>query len=697
MMNLRGIGVGAILMMSSFALPHGLRAQEEVEPDTIAPIPLAPVVVTVLRTPFVLTEVPYAVAVNGRAEIQRAKPGLGLDEALFGIPGIQVDNRYNYALGERISIRGFGARAQFGVRGVKVIVDGIPATLPDGQTTLNHVDLGSLGRAEVIRGPASALYGNAAGGVIQLETEPPPPVPLGQEFMVIAGENGLLRLQSATGGRSGRWFYLMNLSRLGYGGYREFNSAENLLANARLGYGGERSAWALVVNFVDYDAQNPGALSEALLRENRTQAFSNNLRQRTGEKGRQGQLGLTWRRALGPDGELELSGFGLGRTIVNPIPPRIIDLNRAAGGVRALYRSRTAMGAPGLQWVAGVEVNAQLDDRRNFANDQGERGRLALDQEERVTSAGAFAQIAAPLAPRLDLLASLRYDRVRFRAEDRFLRDDTDDSGSRVMDAVSPSVGLTYAASGLLNLYGNWATAFGTPTTTELANRPSGAGGFNPELEPQRTVSFETGARGHVGGRVAYQLAAYRARVANALIPFEIPQTPGRQFFRNAGSSVHQGVEAGASWAPARGVLARLAYTYIDARFDEYVVEGTAFNGNRIPGVAPHRLEAGLSYDAADGWLAAIETRHASRMPVNDENTSTAFSPSFTVADLRTGWNGVRISGIRATPFVGVTNVFDVDYNTSVVVNAFGGRFYEPGPGRAFYGGMRVGLGFEGR
>jgi iron complex outermembrane receptor protein len=668
-----------------------LRAQEPV-PDTLPRVRLDTLAVRVLRTPVPLLRAPFAVSVAGEDEVRRARPGLALDEALGAIPGVQVDNRHNYALGERISIRGFGARAQFGVRGVRVLVDGIPATLPDGQTTLNHVDLGWLERAEVVRGPASALWGNASGGVVHLATAAPPEVPLGTEARVVSGGDGLLRVQGAVGGRSGGWSYRAGATRLRYDGYREHSRADNTLASARLARRGDRSELRLTLNAVRYDALNPGSLSDSLLRMDRRRAFARNVAQRTGERGRQAQAGLAWRRETGA-GTLELSGYGVARGIDNPIPSTIIDLERRGGGVRAAWSAERPLGAGALRWTAGAEAEAQRDLRRNFANAGGERGAPELDQRERVTGTAAFAQAALPLAGRWEALGALRYDRVRFAVRDRLpaAPDNPDDSGARTMDAWSPTLGLTFAAAPAMSLYANVATAFETPTTTELANRPDRAGGFNPELEPQRTVSWEAGAKGRLGGRGGWELAGYRARVRDALIPFEVEGAQGRQFFRNAGAARHRGVEAGVTVEPTAGIAARLAYAWTDARFTDHTAGGETLDGNRVPGIAPHTVDARLSWESPAGGFAEVEVRRASALSVDDANRFR--SPAHTLTDLRAGWEGARLGRVRATPFAGVTNLFDVRYNASVVVNAFGGRFYEPGPGRTLYLGIEAGLG----
>lgn len=672
----------------------GLHAQAiAIDGDTVEVIPIAPVSVTVLRTPLQMDEVPYSVSVNTKQEIQRGKPGLSVEEGLRLIPGVQVENRHNYALGERIAIRGFGARAQFGVRGVRMLIDGIPATLPDGQSSVTHVDVKSVGRVEVIRGPAAALYGNTAGGVIQMEMETPPMVPFSQEFGVVAGSHGLLRLQSSTAGQSAGTDYQVNLTRLESDGYRQHSEARNLYLNSRIGWSGARDRVRVIVNAADSDALNPGSLSAQQQADNRWGAFPFNVAQRTGKTVTEGMAGLSWMRQAEP-GEFEMAGYVATRDVVNPIPSDIIDLDRTGGGIRALFSS-AAVGPLGLRFAAGAEADRQNDHRREYGNAGGERDGLTMDQDERVDNLGFFGQVTARPAERLTLLGALRYDRFDFTATDYFINEnDPDDSGSRKMDAISPSFGATVALTDDVQIYGNVGTTFETPTTVELGNRPDGAGGLNPDLEPQTALSFELGGRALLAQRVALQLAVYRADVENSLIPFEIPGVAGRTYFRNAGSATHQGVEVGATLAPVEGVSIQTAYTYTDATFDDYIVGDVSHAGNRVPGVAPHRFEGALTLSPRPGrWYLGLEGRHQSEVAVTDGNTE--FSPSYTLAEARAGLSGVRLGNLTFDPFVGVTNLFDVDYNTAVTVNAFGSRFYEAGPGRSFYvgGTMR----FDGR
>jgi iron complex outermembrane recepter protein len=507
----------------------------------------------------------------------------------------------------------------------------------------------------------------------------------------VAGSHGLLRTEGRAGGRSGALTYQLRASRLRFDGYRPHQAAENLLAGGTLGWTRGADALALTVNAVDFEAQNPGSLSGAMLREDRTQTFELNRRHDTGQTGRQAQAGLSWRRTLGA-AAMDVTAYGTARSFRNPIPFRIIELDRRLGGVRGGVDGARA---GGVRWAAGAEVEAQRDDRLNFQNVDGARGVRLLDQLERVRSTAGFAHLLAPVAPGVDLMGALRYDRFRFAVDDRLVSEtDPDDSGVRVMDAWSPTVGVTVAAAPSLSLYANLATAFETPTTTELANRPDGAGGFNPELEPQRTRSWEAGARLRVAPGARLEAAAYHARVRGALIPFEVEALPGRQYFRNAGRAVHRGVELGATVAPLAGWTARAAYTWTDARFGEYVVDGEDLRGNRVPGIAPHRLEASSAARTRGGVTGGVDVRWMGGVPVSDRDAAGELAAeAYARVDARAGWDRVRIGGVALAPFLGITNLLGAEYVTAVAVNAAGGRYYEPAPGRTVYAGASLRLG----
>jgi len=674
-------------------LPALLAAQADTSRQSSDTVRLPATTVTVLRTSIELSRAPFAVGVADRETIQRGRPGLALDEALSGIAGVQVDNRFNYALGERISIRGTGARAQFGVRGVRVLLDGIPMTVADGQTTMNNVDVATVARAEVVRGPASSAYGNASGGVIQLRTDLPAELAsrkLGGELRTTVGDDGLRRLQTSIAGMSNALSYNVTGSRLDFDGYRDWNDARNDHVNLRVGHDTERRAVSLVGNWVEYDAHNPGALAKSVLDTNRTVAVPANKNTfKTGEDGRQWQIGGTLRQQVGRT-QIDLTTHYLGRLVDNPIPQRIVLVDRHGGGTRLSFSGA----APRGRWSFGTETQYQTDNRQNFVNVNGSRGADTLDQLERITNNGIFGQGQIDIAPRLLLMLGARYDKVRFEVFDKLVSPpgNPDDSGDRTMSAASPSIGLTWSATPLLDVYVNTSTSFETPTASELANQETGAGGLNPSLDPQRATSGEIGMNGRIRWRTvsgSYQLALFDMRVRDALIPFEVASVPGRQYFRNAGSTRHKGVETSLSLVFPRAVSLTSVFSYTDARFVDYAVTTgtttTVYDGKDVPGVAANRADATLSW-RPKWFFADWETRASSSIAVNDANSER--SPSYVVHGVRVGLKELRYGATSIAPHFGVMNLFDAKYNTSVVVNAFGSRYYEPGPPRSVYGGV---------
>jgi iron complex outermembrane receptor protein len=689
--SIRRIALGLASAWPAVLVALPAAAQQE-RPDSV--VPIEPIVVRVLRSSLGSGS-PYPVTVVAGRELRRANPGVFLEEALRALPGVQVQNRYNLASGERLAIRGFGARAQFGIRGVRVLVDGIPATLPDGQTAIDHLDLASLERVELLRGPGAALYGNAAGGVLHFQSSAPPPGGAQPDFRFAAGSDGLRTLVGNVSGTAGRIGLRAGVSRFTYDGFRRdpvsddgstYGGAARTVVNAALHAPLGRGRLRVVLNGLDMAAENPGSLSESLLAEGDRQAYRFNVLQGTREDILQGQAGVSWFGALGGI-DAEFGTWGIRREFEGRIPPSVVGFDRNAGGARALLRGSRETSLGMLSLGAGIEVETQSDDRRNWENDGGAKGVLTLDQQERVRGTGLFTQARLAVGSRFELAAGLRYDRFRFEAEDRFLIDLTDDSGLRKMDALSPSVGALLSMGPRWELFGSVASSFQTPTTTELSNRPTGGGGFNPDLAPTRGLNVEGGVRGRVDSQWTLEATLFRTDLSEELVPFEVPSSPGRTYFRNAGDSHHVGWEVAVEGRPTHAAWLRVAYTRVDARFESYVVESVDFSGNRIPGLSPHRLDGRLLLTRGAAFLE-LRGLYEDAIPVDDANTFT--SPAHFVGDVRAGLEDVGAMGVTLSPFVAVSNVFDRRYNASVVVNAFGSRFFEPGPGRTIQFGIRA-------
>ncbi len=596
-------------------------------------------------------------------------------------------------------MRGFGGRAQFGVRGVKLIVDGIPATLPDGQSNLDVIDLPSLGRVEVLRGAGSALWGNASGGVLSFSTLAPPATPIAPELRVTGGSHGLRTADARVAGTLGRAGYLVSGSGLEWDGFRTlstdsthtYGAAHRKALNARVIVPAGAGTLRVTGLAMDQFGESPGSLPQDLFAAGSSEAWPNDVRQHSSKENSQEQLGADW---SGPVGGLDgdATAWALHRHTDNPIATSIIELARNGGGARAVVRG----GRGGWSWDAGGSLEAQLDSRQNYANNQGQRGALTLDQDESVLAGGLFAQARLRPFDRAELLGAVRWDRFRFHAQDRFITAaDPDDSGTRLMGALDPSAAFSWEALASTAtepwsavLFGSVSTSLDTPTTTELANRPSGSGGFNPELEPTRGVSIEGGVRGGRGPRVRWELVGFAGWLRNELVPFEVPQAPGRTFYRNAGSSRHSGLEAALDVQPVDGVRLRVAHSRTDARFRDYVVRGADLSGNRVPGISPVRWEGVLTLSRGPAF---VELSGERMDPVPADDANSAATPRHDVFDLRAGLDELRVGGLRVSPFAALTNLTDRRYASSVVVNATGSRFFEPGPPRSVQLGLATG------
>jgi iron complex outermembrane receptor protein len=686
--------------------------------DSLKPYTMPPIIVSVTRAEHALTQVPLAVQRLDRTQISRAKPTWGLDEALAQLPGVFVANRYNFAQDQRLSIRGFGARSAFAVRGIKILVDGIPQTLPDGQGQLTNLELGEVDGIEVLRGSSSALFGNASGGVISIRTRPLPVQGIYTEASFLGGrfnaQSGRTwnKWRSTSAVRIGGGSAQLTVSRLDYEGERDHSVADLRQVNARFQLPlGARWSLALVTAYGDTPrADNPGSLTLDELRTNRTAAPALNVARRAGKDVSQLQAGATVRHMMDNGGEAALTVFGLTRDLKNPLTTTYIDLERFDYGARASVTYPAAVGSLRQRLTAGVDFQQQRDRRRNFPylTTPGDSATPdtapALHQFEAVTEIGPFLQSALELSPQATLTAGLRYDWVRFAVDDHLVAPaNPDDSGERVMNALSGSLGIAFNPSPGVTVYGNIGSSFETPTTTELANSATGAGGFNPDLKPQKAVSYEVGARGRLdrGGRLAYSVALFQADVGDALVPYELAAP--RFYYRNAGSSRHRGVEVGGDLTMLPGVHLGASWTLSDYRYRRYsfVTGGVAhvLDGRALPGVPRHWLNMVLRAGKTSatggtaflgGFWAELQQTYSSALLVSD-TLNTRTSPWW-ATNVRVGWEG-EAGGMRLAPFLGVNNAFNHMYVSSVVINAARGRFYEPAPGRNVYLGLVVGAG----
>lgn len=639
---------------------------------------------------------PLAIDKLSRLDISRAQPQLGLDESLVNIPGLVLQNRFNFAQDLRISIRGFGARASFGIRGVKILVDGIPETLADGQGSVDSIDLASIGNIEVIRGPASSLYGNASGGVIHIESDFDRS-DAGVEARFAAGGDGYKKVQFSANGRAGsreQLSYIVSGSDLEVDGYRQHSEHENRLFNSRMRYRFEDDASLnLSLSYTDQPVANdPGGVNGATLATDRRAARGRNQQLNAGEALRQTRLGLQYQRPVGDNGKLSIRNYHLWREFDGLIPLSgngAIDLNRrySGGGIRYQHQTVGDRGNTGFTntSIIGVDFDRQDDDRKRFENLNGLRGDKVLDQNELVTSLGIYLQNQLAIGEQWLITTGLRYDEVRFDVTDNFGAN----SDKITLNQLSPMLGASFSINPQLNIYGTVATSFETPTTTELALADNT--GLNSLLNPQQAINYELGVKGSAQQRYRYSLALFEIYVDDEIIALE--DNLGRDIFVNAGESSRRGAELALQASLTETLIGSLSYTWSDFEFDRFIdANNNNFAGNKIPGLPDNLLHVELEYQNANGFFAIFEVLYVDEFSLNNANSE--INPSSLVSDFRAGYRWQlafeNSESLIIEPFIGVSNLNNEDYLSNARINAFGGRYFEAGPDRNVFGGVSI-------
>jgi len=663
------------LLLCVLALFGGSAAYAQAPPDTSVAmrVQMAPVEVT--ATPFQIASeaASFAVATRTRTDLDlNTTPSLSLEQVTAGLPGLSVQSRTHFALGDRITVRGFGWRAQFGVRGIQMLLNGIPLTMADGQSVVHIIDPSFVRSVEVLRGPASTFWGNASGGVLALSTQPQHPAHT-VRLKETVGSYGLSKTDVQVTPDLGAHQLSAYASYLTQDGFRQHSDTRLLRTGATSDIALGNDAGIRITGALQHmpRADSPGSLKREAARQNPGQARQTILDFDVGKDVTQGQLGATYYDDVGL-GVLNATAYGVARDLQNPIPFSVIDLHRNAGGLRFTLEDDASR----VRWGVGVEGKRQHDERREFTSNGGRPDSLILDQLETVDNAAAFGRLAVPFG-RLRIDAGVRYDWLQFEADDRLGTDD----GTQTFRALSPSIGLSFDL-GTARLFAHASTGLEAPTTTELSNRPDGQGGFN-DLEAEDVVAVETGATGRwVAPRLSYDVAFFYQDVDNVLVPFQ-QRAFGPTFFRNQGAARHLGAEASLQWQPAERLGVRASYSYTNAEFTAGTIEGPAsttdLDGNQLPGVPTHRLGATAQL-RTDAVHAATTVQHVGEQYGDSENTATI--DAYTTVDLRLSHPGLPVTaGTKVTPFLALNNAFDVRYS-DVVVNAFGGRFYEPAAGR---------------
>lgn len=699
----------------------------------------APVVVTATRIEQPSFDLPTAINSIGQTQIQETgKPQVNISEQLNTVPGTVVQNRDSYAQEQQIIIRGFGARSQFGSRGVKLLADGIPASTPDGQGGPGLFDLSSAQRIEVLRGPFSALYGNHSGGVVQVFTEDGAEQPT-ITGTFLGGSWDTWKSGVKFGGTSGDVNYIGSLSTFRTEGYREHSSARKDQFNTKvewdLDHGGGLS---MVVNYLNQpDNEDPLGLTKDQVEEDPGQAVSVASLYDTGRSLDNLQGGLVYELPLGDADTLRFIGY-LGERdnegyLAIPLTPTqrqvtqsggVTVLNRDFGGLGARWTHRGQLGGGGLTITTGAEYELANEERKGYLNEFGDRTRLKRDEDNTVDSWGGYVQGEWQTTERLALSAGLRYTEVSFESDDNFIctvgdalcpagvttpvagnNQNPDDSGEVDYSAWTPVAGVVYKLTPSLNVYGNIGRSFETPTFIELAYRTDGSG-LNFDLEASTSTHYEIGTKAYITPQVRLEAAVFYIDTKDEIVVES--NSGGRATFQNADTN-RTGAELGLDARFGRGFAGLLSATWLNAEFDgdfdtcpqpapvgvppcRPVDRVVVSDGNTVPGVPGFALYGEVSWSYAPfGLNTAIEVRWQGETYVNDVNSETA--DEFTVVNLRAGLEQ-RAGRWRFTEFARVDNLFDELYIGGVIVNDGNGRYYAPAPSTSVTVGATVSYAF---
>lgn len=653
------------------------------------------IVVTATRSERNSFDLPVSIDRIDADAIREGKPMINLSESLPRVPGVVVQNRQNYSQDLQISVRGFGSRAQFGVRGVRLYADGIPATSPDGQGQTSNFDLGSAERIEVMRGPFSTLYGNSSGGVIQIFTENGPPDPT-LTLSGAAGSYGTSRSGLKFGGQSGALNYIADASHFETTGYRDHSAAEKNLGNAKLKFAlGDDTRLALILNSVRQPAQDPAGLTSAQVEQNPRQVDPSVIQFNTRKEVVQNQLGATVEHRLSTSDSLRFAAYGGSRQVeqflaiplVNQAPPTssgaVVNLDRSYYGLDLRWSRATELAARPLAFTLGSEYDNQKERRRGYINNLGTAGALKRDEDDTVYSAAIYAQGDWKFAPHWSASAGLRRTEVSFTSSDYFITTgNPDDSGKIKFTNTSPVAGLVYEVNPSLNLYGNVGKGFETPTFAELAYRPDGTTGLNFALQPSTSVNTELGVKAFLPGDQRLTFAVFHIDTKNEIVVDTA--AGGRNTFKNATSTTRNGAELSWSARMLETLDLLAALSYLDARYrDDFTTVPapgqpaiTVPSGNYMPGVARRTFYGEARWaPAGQGFSTAFELRYNDRIYANDANT--AWAAPYSVVNWRIVFEQ-RASDWRISEFLRIDNLFDKNYIGSLIIGDTNQRFYEP-------------------
>jgi len=637
-------------------------------------------------------ETPFSISSITSRQLTFGQKGMSLGESMRSVPGLFIMNDENFAQDIRLSIRGFGSRSAFGIRGIKLFVDGFPQTTADGQSQVDNINLSFIQSAEIIRGSSSSIYGNASGGVIQLFTEPYPKQRQIKSSISI-GDFGYRNIQSSIGDGANAQKYMLKISSKSYDGYRDNSEMNSFNINMKSLFElNQNSTLSMHYNYVDSPLSNdPGSLNKEQAGENRRSARIQNIDYQSGEKVLQHRLGASYKLKISNSSKLNILSFYTKRIFSNKLPFENggqVDLKRSYWGLSAKYIIDNYFLKKPLSTTIGVDFSDQSDRRKRYNNIKGIRGSRVFDQLESFINKAFYFQQSYLLNDKINVIWGSRWDDDKIESVDYYLFDGLG-SGFTNLKNTSPFIGMTYLINNNSSIFANFSNHYETPTLNELSNDPDSAsiGGFNSRLTPQVSNSFEIGLKGYVRDNLFYEFSLYRSKIDNEITSFELESSPGKTYYRNVGETQKEGIEVSLSTNLGNNIRADFAYTYSQFEFSNYIKKNQDLNGNRLPGLPQNLFNTDIYYINPKGYFMVMGFSRYSNIYLNDSNDQ--YTNPYSLLNLRLG-NEFQIFGSRFKIHVGANNVLNENYYSNLRVNAWGGRFYEPAPLANLYFGTEV-------
>lgn len=646
-------------------------------------IKLKEVIVSITKIKENIKNSPFAISSKSFSKFQTSAKQFYLSEYIESVPGVFISNDNNFAQDSRISIRGFGSRANFGIRGIKLIVDGVPETTPDGQSQIDNLNLEIIEKIEIIRGTSSSLYGNSSAGVIKIQSISE----FDKNFTKIGyalGSNNQEKKQALVGIKSNETFYTFLVSETKGDGYRNFGDFKNSNINFRVKKNISKDSWLnFNFNIVHSPYSNdPGGLTIEEVKQDREQARERNLQYKTSEEINHYKASSSFNKKLNEKLSFSTYAFISNRNFNGKIPVKnggAIDLKRKYWGIGGsfLFKSK-------LKTQIGFDVGNQNDRRKRYNNDIGITGNQVLDQNEKFSNLGIYLVNNYNLN-RLSISSGIRYDTNKVKLEDLFFSDG-DSSGNIILNSLNPSLGINYKLNKKSRIFINTSSGFETPTLNEFSSSPIGTG-FNKNLKSQINMGFELGFSLYDTQKKSnIDLVYFKSITNDEILSYEDEKFPNQKFYNNAGKTERNGIEIAGFYTLNRTVISS-SYSLGDYVFKEFFENKFNYKGNKIPGIPNDIFTLSIEHKTINELSLNLNFKNIGALYANNSNTIKV--DEFNTFNFKIG-KEIKLSRSIIYPYLIISNVFDKEYFDNIRINAFGGRYYEPAPKRTIFGGIRI-------